>query len=515
MSIFNENTQKRRNNNQFDMAYGNKFTGQFGKLIPFYYEETLPGDNFDIRAELKTELAPLLSDLNHMIDIHMDYFYVPYDSIWSNWRDFISGGENYDQNPTLPFVAWNDANKQHFKTGTLADYLGIPCWDKNGTTPTITGQRNINALFFRAYQHIYNEWYRDQDLIAKVDIQKDTDGLCSTDILELRSASWNNDLFTSCRPEAQKGDPVNFLAREKVNDPNLITWDGSNVATGTANIFTAGATSDPSDGIIRDSSNTEMDLYATVQQLRKGEALQKFYEAMQRGGNRYNEYLNTMWGVTDQDRRLQIPELIQSSQHPLQVAEVVTTTNQDNTTTDDNVAGQAYGRATAYGQTGANFKAPDYGCIIGIVKYVPRPSYMFSLPEVYDRTNRFEWYTDHLAEIGEEIVKKSEIYTSPTNPNSTTGNQDFGYHHRYYAFKCRHDQISGDFKYGLNFRHMSRDVTTYPLLNQDFIEIGGLYDTFSLTRIFNVIDSDLDYIWSQVFNDVTISRDVKYISTPQ
>ena len=145
MNIFEKSVKKERRYNQFDMSYEKKLTGKFGQLLPFYLEETLPGDRVQIKAELFTEFAPLLSNLKHMIDVHVDFFYVTNDSVWSNWRDFITGGENYDQNPTLPFITYSNANKTDFQTGKLPDYFGIPSWDKNGAAPTVTSTRQYNA----------------------------------------------------------------------------------------------------------------------------------------------------------------------------------------------------------------------------------------------------------------------------------------------------------------------------------------------------------------------------------
>lgn len=514
MSIFNESVKKRRNNNQFDLNYEMKTSGKFGEIIPIYWEETLPGDKCSINHEVKTELAPLLSNLDHMIDVHIDTFWVSYDSIWSNWRDFISGGERNDQNPTLPYVQINQANRESFKTGTLADHLGIPCWDRNATAPTITGTRNVNALPFRAYHHIRNNWYRDQDLETEIDILKDTDGLhADTSILLLRNAH-HQDLFTQCRPEAQKGDPVNFLARELAVDPNIATFNGNVFSGGNITASASTGTGPTNDGYLKDGSSQSLDLYATVAQLRKGEALQAFYEAMQKGGNRYNEYLNTMWGVDDQDQRLQIPQLIHSSDHPLKVNEVITTSNNDNTTTDNNVAGQAYGRMSAYDQANINYTASDYGIVMTMVKYQPRSSYMKPLREIWTRNDRFQWYTDHLAEIGEAPILKHEVEWEIEDCNSSTNELEFGYNHRYHAFKQRHDQVSGDYRYSLNFRHMARSIgNDSPALSEGFTRIGDQGGT-ALTRIFNVIDPNLHYIWIHVYNDATYSRDVKYNSTP-
>lgn len=510
MNIFQQSVKKDRARNQFDMSYGKKMTGKFGALMPFYVEETLPGDRVQINSDIFTEFAPLLSNLKHQIDVHVDYFYVTYDSIWANWRDFISGGENYDQNPTLPYVVMNEANKADFKTGELADYFAIPVWDANGATPTISGTRNLNGLWFRGYQHVYNEWYRDQDLISKIDIERNSDGLCGAQMHQLRYASWDNDLFSSARPTAQKGNPINFLGSKFF----LKREDGSPGVTEAANLSQVGA---PETGALKltGATNGEVILRgSTVQDLRKAEALQAFVEKMQAGGNRYNEYLNSMWGVDDQDQRLLIPQLLYSQDFPVKVSEVLTTSNNDNTTTDNNTAGQAYGRAVSYqDRAGFEYTCPDYGMIIGILKYSPKPAYFQGLHERWDRTDRFEWYTDHLAQIGEEPIYHGELYFQVTDPDNAQHDVQWGYHHRYYSFKTRYDEVCGDFRYGLKHQHLGRELNAHPNLNQNFIEIGNTFDS-GLTRIFNVIDPALDYIWIEVYNDALYNRDVSYVSVP-
>lgn len=506
MSIFQENVKKQPKRNQFDLSYEAKGTTTFGRLTPFYIEDgVLPGDQIQVKTDMMTELAPLLSNLKHMIDVHVDFFYVSYDSVWSNWRDFISGGEEYNQNPTCPYITYDETNKASFKTGTLPDYLGFPVYDKDSTAPIVTGEVQINALPFRAYQHIYNEWYRDQDIVTKIDIERNTDGSSTeTSLCPIRYASWEKDLYSSARPTAQKGTPIQF------GNFVLQTSSGTAVTDGATTINDSAGLGGK---VLRDAGGNPINYENTVQDLREAEALQRFVETMQRGGNRYNEYLNSMWGVQDQDRRLQIPELLYSQDHPLKINEVLTTTNQDNTTTDNNTAGQAYGRATAYANNqGFSFKAPDYGCIIGIVKYSPRPAYFQGLEKRFLRADRLDWYTDHLALIGEDSINERELFLTLTSP-ATDAATEFGYHHRYYDFKTRNDMVTGDFRYSLKFQHLARELNTQPTLSQNFIEMGNTFDS-GLTRIFNVITSTDDYIWFQCYNDALYNRDVAYHTTP-
>lgn len=504
-SIFNQSVKKRRKSNQFDLSYEKKMTGKFGALMPFYMEDTLPGDRVQIRSDIFTEFAPLLSNLKHMIDVHVDFFYVTYDSVWANWRDFISGGENYDQNPTLPYVTYADANKTDFKTGELADYFGLPVLDSNATLPTVTSSINYNALWFRSYQHVYNEWYRDQDLIAKIDIERNTDGYTGSQVHQLRYSSWENDLFTSARPKAQKGDPITFLGTEWKKYTGVDATDGAVSISLGASLGHKG---------LKDIDGTILQNQTTIADLRMAEQVQAFLETMQAGGNRYNEYLNSMWGVDDQDQRLQIPQLLYSGDFPVKVNEVVTTSNNDNTTTDNNTAAQAYGRAVAYADgQGFQYTCPDYGVIIGIVKYSPKPAYWQGLHERFTRTDRFEWYTDHLAQIGEDVIYDKELWIDITDPANAAGDGQFGYHHRYYSWKMRYNEVCGDFRYGLKYQHLGRELNAIPNLNQNFIEMGNTFDS-GLTRIFNVIDPNLDYIWIQVYNDALYNRDVSYVSVP-
>jgi hypothetical protein len=510
-SIFQQNAKKQPKRNQFDLGYANKLTTVFGRLTPFYVEDgVLPGDEIRVNSELMSELAPLLSNLKHMIDVHVDFFYVPYDQVWSNFRDFISGGENYDQYPVIPHIQYNDANKADFKTGTLMDYLGFPVWNKDGTPPTVSGSVDITTLSARCYQHIYNEWYRDEDLQTKIDFGKDTDGAQSGNaVLQIRNSAWEKDLFTSARPTAQKGVPINFTSSNE-DHYQVLRFGGS----GTPVSYSAGLQTQ-NDGVLELDSGTNVflsNIETSIAELRKAEAMQRYVEAMQRGGNRYNEYLNTMWGVDDQDARLDIPYLLYSSDHPLQINEVITTTNADNVTTDDNTAGQAYGRAKSYNSQGFSFKAPDYGCIMGIVKFAPKAAYFQGLPKRFIRRDRLDWYTDHLALIGEDVIQERELFFTHTSPG-TDATTNFGYHHRYYDFKTRQDQVCGDFRYSLKFQHLARELNASPTLNANFIEMGGQFDS-GLTRIFNVTNSDDDYIWLDIYNDAIYNRDVAYHSTP-
>lgn len=505
MSVFTTNNMRNIRRNPFDLSYEHKTSTQFGKLTPFFTQEVLPGDSFNVNSEIFSRFAPMLSPVMHRVDIKTEFFYVPYYSIWDKWQDFISGGENYDQNPTAPYIEYNEANKHSFKNGTLADTFGFPVWDKDGTAPTVTGTQNINALPFKAYQHIYNEWYRDQDLEGKIDIYKSTDGLTSINVASQRTCSWEKDYFTSARPTAQKSDPVNFLNYLDKSEVYLAGGStptaGAVLDVGTLGELEAGS----SDARIENISGT------TVQDLRRAEAVQSYLERLQRSGNRYREHLAGIWGVKGADQRLQIPEYLGGGKQKVTISEVLTTSNNDNTTTDNNTAGQQYGTAISVGNGhGFRQKFTDHGIIIGILRVVPKPAYSEGLHRMWQRADRFDYFQPDLALIGEQEIEDKELWFSHNSPTGGTGT--FGYQQRYADWKYKADQVTGDMRFNLDYWHLSRPFGGVPTLNTDFIKVETLDD--NLNRIFNVIDPDIDPIWIQVYNKVQAVRPIPYQSIP-
>lgn len=510
MNIFEMDNKRQMKKNKFDLSYEKKLTTVWGQLTPIMCQEILPGDSFKVDTQLMIRFAPMLAPIMHRVDVYTHYFYVPNRIVWDNWEDFITGGENYDQNPTIPSVTYGSAFSAWFQAGELSDHLGFPAWNP-ASAPTITGTKEVNALPFRAYQKIYNEWYRDQDLESPVDINFNVDGAHSTnDVLRVRYRAWEKDYFTSARPNAQKGNPVNFITARFQYGDGTLPPDNSNVITNQVGV------SGP-DPAVRLSANSLGDLEfanASVQDLRRAEAIQSYLERLQRTGNRYREYLAGIWGVVSSDARIDIPEYLGGGKTPVVISEVLTTTNQDNTTTDDNVAGELYGHGVGVANNhGFKRSFEEHGFVIGIMSVVPKAGYSEGLSRMFTRSDRFDYYVPDLALIGEQAIKNQEVGFNLSDPENAAMEQDFGYQQRYaeYKYPCK-ENLAGDMRYSLDYWHLNRQLGTAPNLTSTFVQCREGED--NLNRIFNVIDSVPDTMFVQCYHKIDAIRPIPYRSIP-
>ena len=203
--LFNNVGGLRPKRTAFDLSHERKFTMKMGTLTPILCEEVVPGDSWKMNTEVFMRFMPLLAPIMHRVNVYTHFFFVPNRLVWNEWQDFITGGEDGLKTPIFPYFYSPSINQDYRKKSTLLDYLGYPTY--SGTTD----QSAFSALPFRAYQLIYNEYYRDQNLQAKIDFSLasgdatgEQDKLCI-----LRKRCWEKDYFTSCLPFAQKGAEVN------------------------------------------------------------------------------------------------------------------------------------------------------------------------------------------------------------------------------------------------------------------------------------------------------------------
>ena len=202
MNVFKSTQFSKPARNVFNLSHDRKMSFNMGDLVPIMCTEVLPGDKFKISSESLIRMAPMLAPVMHRVNVFTHFFFVPNRLVWDEWEDFITGGEDGTKLPVLPYLSINAA--LYGKTGSLADYMGCPSIDVN---PTIPAQ--VNAIPFRAYQSIYNEYYRDQDLEDEIPVNT-TSGEDSSreNMFKLRKRAWEKDYFTSARPSAQKGYPA-------------------------------------------------------------------------------------------------------------------------------------------------------------------------------------------------------------------------------------------------------------------------------------------------------------------
>nr|QJB20302.1 MAG: major capsid protein [Microvirus sp.] len=498
----------------FDLTHSKSLTCKMGKLIPTYVQEVLPGSTFKIQQHQVVRLLPLQAPTMDRVDITTHFFFVPNRLIWSNWENFITGGEDGDDASVFPTISSGENGKD---VGTLWDYLGAPTnyYKSDGVTPVKVPNFKVSALPFRAYQLIYNEYYRDQNLVDKALISK-ADGLDTITSLVLQNRSWKKDYFTSCMPFAQRGEDVflpigteapvtGIVKRNQVFNSGITGYDANGPVSGVDGAW-INPSSDNTDFAVLNNGSGLPDIKAdlsqatavTINELRQASSLQRFFERLARGGSRYAEVILSHFGVVSSDARLQRPEYLGGSKSPVVISEVLQTSSTDSTSPQANMAGHAF---TLNSNIPINASFEEHGYIIGITNVQPYGSYVQSCPKHFLRNSRFDFFWKDFASLGEQIVENQEIYPNSADPTGT-----FGYLPRYEEYRHGVNSVHGYFKTSLNYWHMARLFDNEPTLSKEFIEADPT------DRIFAVEDSQPVLI--QCLNKVTGFLPVPKVAQP-
>lgn len=498
-NLFNTIQLKKPKSNTFDLTHDVKMSGKMGNLIPSMVMECVPGDQVKIACDSLIRFAPLIAPVMHRMDVTMHYFFVPNRLVWSNWEKFITNSDPVIA-PTIEINAALSPEQNKF-----LDYMGVPPF--SGTTPV-----EINALPFAAYQMIYNEYYRDQNLIPEVGFELADGSNATTSLLELRKRAWEHDYFTASLPFAQKGQAVDIPLGQVTLDP---TWDGQphfkpNVGAPVTGPVEQDATiPDPTikvGGILGPKTAYDPDGSlevepTTINDLRRAFKLQEWLEKNARGGTRYIENILVHFGIRSSDKRLQRPEYITGTKAPVIISEVLNTTGEDGGLPQGNMAGHAVSVGKGYVGT---YNVEEHGYIIGIMSVIPKPAYQQGIPRTYLKKDPLQYYWPSFANIGEQEVLNEEIYAY-----QTTGNQTFGYIPRYAEYKYMPNRIAGDFRTTLDYWHLGRIFGSMPTLSQEFIEV----DPEEVNRIFAVLTTD-DNLYMHVLNKIKARRPMPVFGTP-
>lgn len=461
--------------NKHSLSHYKLLTADMGKLIPIGLIEALPGDTFQQSSSMLLRMSPLVAPVMHPVSVRIHHWFVPHRLSYSGWEDFITGGP-LGTGSAIPYPT-NPATV-NASVGSLYDYLGVP-------TGIVLPIGTLSLLPIRAYNLVYNEYYRDEDLVAAF----------STDDVTVKNISWEKDYFTAARPWPQKGPtvtlPLGTSATVRTQATELVTGaqaglkirrqtDGAVPPTAQAPLQagTAGATEQA--GIASAASGVNAsgfypsNLYADlttatasdVNAIRRAFALQRYQEARAQYGSRYTEYLRYI-GVRPSDARMQKPEYLGGGKQTVAFSEVLRTGNvsADNATLP---IGQLKGHGIAALRSNRyRFFCEEHGYIISLMSIRPRSMYTNGLNRTWSKRTKEDYYQKELELIGQQAVFNSEVYAGAVD---ATNKATFGYQDRYSEYRHEPSNIAGEFRTILDYWHLGRKFGALPTLNQSFVE---------------------------------------------
>lgn len=510
-------------------------------LIPVYTKECLPGDKWNGNAEALIRLVPMVAPAMHKMEIFFHAFYVPYRLLWPSWELLITGGQMGDIPPALPVK--KPALGQFVEPGSLDNYLGLP------VTSVSTVQLPFTTAFrWAAYQRIWFDWYRDQNLQNVGNdfpwMLKDGDNAAAfggfqTELETMRKRAWEHDYFTSALPFVQKGaavgipidfagleilarapgasadNPFNPIWRSSVADPPFAQEDaitgvagstrantnafGSSTIDNGAGTHQFAAYYDPLGGLYAAGT-----AFSTINDLRAAQALQRWLEKNARGGTRYTEALRVHFGVISSDARLQRAEYLGGSKSVLAISEVLQTSSTDGTSPQGNMAGHGI---SVTGGSLFNYRCEEHGQLMIIMSVRPKSAYYQGIPRELLKQDLQDFYFQDFASLGEQPVYNAELVVTG---NPVTDMATFGYLPRYAEYRVEHNRVAGQMVTTLEYWQLGRKFSTgaTPPLNEDFIVCDPS------KRIFAVDDPDEDELICHIIFKIYARRPIPQYGTP-
>lgn len=505
-NIFNSVKQYRPTKNAFDLSHDVKLSCDMGQLVPILALDCLPGDKFSLSCESLLRFQPLITPVMHRMDVTMHYFFVPNRLLWKNWENFITNTPVNGNIPAFPYIKIANGNYTE-----LHDYIGIP-------KPTGLVEQQVSALPFAAYQLIFNEYYRDQNLIPEIpgtDLADGWNSVYQNQLSGLRRRAWEHDYFTAALPFAQKGPAVDIplgdvTLKENWANPQLPKFrslDNDVLAAGVLQGDTFSGSASISSQIVNPDSNPlvydpagSLEVTATtINDLRKAFKLQEWLEKNARGGTRYTENIFAHFGVKSSDARLQRPEYITGTKSPVVISEVLNTTGTDDAP-QGNMAG--HGVSVTSGQYG-KFFCEEHGYIIGIMSIMPKTAYQQGIDKHFQKFDQLDFGWPDFAHLGEQAVLNREVYADGPEPLDT-----FGYVPRFAEYKFVQNRVAGDMRTTLSDWHLGRIFSSQPHLNEEFVTCTPS------NRIFAVQDPGYDRLICHVFNKIKAFRSLPKFGTP-
>lgn len=549
MANINRNTESRFalnptnldiSRSRFDRSSTIKTSFNVGDLVPFYIDEVLPGDTFDVSCAKVVRMQPMVTQ--PMDDLFLDtyFFFVPNRLIWDHWVNFMGENDDSAWTPTVDYsVPQVSAPEGGWQIGTLADYFGIP---------TSVDGFSVSALPFRAYAKIYNDWFRDQNILKPLVLNTGDSTLAGSNGsfldnverggLPARAAKYH-DYFTSCLPSPQKGDPVAinmgtveipvyplnktissdivnpyfatnmFMIKGpvgQVNNPNVAYRLQTGGADSNYNNISQSAMKP--EGQLPDYNVdflSPLNLWAvgkasavTINELRMAFQLQKMYEKDARGGSRYIEIIKTHFGVTSPDARLQRSEYLGGNRSRITVHQIV---QQSATASGSTPQGNPVGLAVMHDNADSFCRSfTEHGFVIGLMVARYPHTYQQGLERFWSRKNRLDYYFPVFANIGEQPVLNKEIYLS--KKDSFINDMAFGYQEAWADYRYKPNRVTGEMRSGhqksLDVWHFADYYDDTPTLSMDWI----LEAKSNVDRCLSIQSTTAN----QLFADIVISN---------
>ena len=518
MGVFSSVLGNKVGRSVFDLSHVKRFTCDMGQLIPVYFDECVPGDTRKIGMQCVTRFQPLVAPILDSVTLTVHYFFVPTRLLMDkedDWNTFLTGGvTGTDESVSLPLYSFNymdgspTESQNPFSNGivkgkySLWDYFGLPLSSADNYND-IVDINGVNGFCHRAENLVWNEYYRDQNLV----------GPCSLNNATLLYRSWKKDYFTSALPWQQRGVapalplsgtlPVDNLFGNDFwlgtsANPVLLNTDQNNVK-----LRVQQSNGNPPSGLIasldtesnqvrnvngvegrlhwdRNSFTPSVNLGNSgtfdVAMLRQAFQIQRWMELNARGGVRYTEFLRSHFGISPKDEVLGRPQYIGGTKSSIVISEVLQTSQTTETETSSKTKGSPQGNLAGHGLGASSdyictYTAKEFGYIIGLASWMPKPSYQQGVNRIFTRKTKFDYYFPEFAHLSEQAVTKGEIYATGTAADK----EIFGYQGVYNEMRYTPSFNCADMRDTFSYWHLGRIFTEAPSLNAGFLTTNYKY----------------------------------------
>ena len=534
---------------RFDRTSTVKTSFNVGDLVPFYVDEVLPGDTFDVSTAKVVRMQPMVAP--PMDDLFLDtyYFFVPNRLVWEHWTNLMGENDTTSWYPTVDYSVPQLISPQNggWNIGTIADYFGIP---------TGVPGLHVNALPFRAYAKVVNDWFRDENIVDPAVLttgDTTTQGSNGDGLANYEKggkpfvAAKLHDYFSSCLPSPQKGNPVTVpvanvsvpidipvttstqvLSDLGTNTPAMVLQNGPMVLSNNGYLSVAGSTVSLKQDVdvdpIRTISGTDEPLmpvnlraignavgsgFATsINELRMAFQMQKLLERDARGGTRYIEMIKSHFGVTSPDARLQRSEYLGGNRIRINVNQIV---QQSSTTTGSTPQGNPVGLSVTHDNADSFTRSfTEHGFVIGLMVARYPHTYQQGLERFWSRKSRFDYYFPVFANIGEMAVLNKELYAT----GSDSDNKAFGYQEAWADYRYKPSRVTGEMRSSatksLDVWHFADYYNKLPTLSPDWIK----EDKNNVDRVLAVSSKVSNQLWADIVINNRTSRPMPLYSVP-